>query len=78
MKNEGRYAAYGLAGKVAVVTGGSKNIGRHIVSVLAEAGAVPVILFREDEETARKVCAEIEKTAAAPAWCRPTWPMSLR
>jgi NAD(P)-dependent dehydrogenase (short-subunit alcohol dehydrogenase family) len=61
MKNEGRYAAYGLAGRVAMVTGGSKNIGRHIVSVLAEAGAVPVILYREDEETARKVCAEIEK-----------------
>jgi NAD(P)-dependent dehydrogenase (short-subunit alcohol dehydrogenase family) len=61
MKNSGRYAAYGLAGRIALVTGGSKNIGRQIVSVLAEAGAVPVILFREDEASARKVCDEIEK-----------------
>jgi NAD(P)-dependent dehydrogenase (short-subunit alcohol dehydrogenase family) len=70
MKNSGRYAAYGLAGRIALVTGGSKNIGRQIVSVLAEAGAVPVILFREDEASARKVCDEIEKNGGRAGMVR--------
>lgn len=51
--------AYGIAGKVALITGGSKNIGRSIASAMAGAGAVPVILFRDDRKTAQAFCAEI-------------------
>jgi len=35
-----------LQDKVIIVTGGSKGIGAAIVSLLAEAGAIPVIIGR--------------------------------
>jgi len=50
---------FGLAGKVAVVTGGASNIGRAIAQEFAREGAVVAILDR-DIEQARKTCAEIE------------------
>jgi len=43
----------GLAGKTAIVTGGSSNIGRGIVLALAKEGANVVITYR-DEKQARK------------------------
>jgi 2-hydroxycyclohexanecarboxyl-CoA dehydrogenase len=43
----------GLAGKTAIVTGGSSNIGRGIVLALAKEGANIVITYR-DEKQARK------------------------
>jgi 3-oxoacyl-[acyl-carrier protein] reductase len=49
---------FGIAGKVALVTGGNRNIGRSIALAFAGAGAAPVILFHEDEVAARKVCDE--------------------
>ena len=48
-----------LAGKIALITGGAKNIGRAIALTLARAGAVPVILYHRDEQAARALCAEI-------------------
>lgn len=42
----------GLAGKVVVVTGGASGIGAAVSEVLAEEGAVPVILARRDPEEA--------------------------
>jgi 3-oxoacyl-[acyl-carrier protein] reductase len=50
---------YGIAGKVALVTGGSRNIGRSIALAFATAGVTPIIVYRQDEKAARKVCAEI-------------------
>lgn len=44
-----------LAGKVAVVTGGSRGIGRSIVLGLAEAGADVVIASRTKEDVDRTV-----------------------
>jgi 3-oxoacyl-[acyl-carrier protein] reductase len=51
--------AYGISGKIALITGGAKNIGRSIASTMAKAGAIPIILFRDDDETARAFCEEI-------------------
>jgi 3-oxoacyl-[acyl-carrier protein] reductase len=50
---------YGIAGKVAVVTGGNRNIGRCTALALASAGADAAILYGQDEKAARKVCEEI-------------------
>lgn len=45
----------GLQGKVIIVTGGAKGIGEGIVSVLAEEGAVPVIIGRNKEDNQKLV-----------------------
>ena len=43
---------FGLQGKVAVVTGGNKGIGRTVGLGLAKAGAEVVILSRSDADEA--------------------------
>ena len=47
----------GLAGSVAIVTGGSRGIGRAIVQVLAAAGMEVVFTFRENAPAAAEVAA---------------------
>lgn len=54
-------AEFSLAGKVAVVTGGSRGIGRAIAIALAEAGADIVVAARKPESLEETV-AEIAKT----------------
>jgi 3-oxoacyl-[acyl-carrier protein] reductase len=49
-----------LSGKVAIVTGASRGIGRSIAMCLAEAGAKVVINYRSNAELAEQVKAEIE------------------
>lgn len=49
-----------LEGRVAVVTGGSRGIGRAIVNRLALSGAKVVINYCKNEENAKKVLEEIE------------------
>jgi glucose 1-dehydrogenase len=50
-----------LAGKVAVVTGGSRSIGRAISLGLAAEGASVVVNYRADATAAGQVVAEIER-----------------
>lgn len=51
-----------LTGKVAVVTGGSRGIGRAIAITLARAGADVAIFYAGNQTAAEQTLAEIEKT----------------
>ena len=50
-----------LEGQVAVVTGGSRGIGRAISLALAGAGAHVVINYRKDTQSAEETAAAVEK-----------------
>src|SRR5436305_7703203 len=47
--------------RVAVVTGGSRGIGRGIVVELAAAGFAVVVNYRSDSEAAASTCLEAER-----------------
>jgi NAD(P)-dependent dehydrogenase (short-subunit alcohol dehydrogenase family) len=51
-----------LTGKTALVTGGSRGIGRAISLSLAHAGAATALTYRERRETAEDVVREIERS----------------
>ncbi len=52
----------GLSGKVAIVTGGSRGIGRAIVELLASQGAVVNFFYRGNEAAANEVVACVQAT----------------
>ena len=47
-----------LSGKVALVTGGSKNIGKAITLALTQAGSRVIITYKEDAESAARMVLE--------------------
>lgn len=49
-----------LEGRVALVTGGSRGVGRGIALALAEDGADVAVNYRSDADAAQQVVAEIE------------------
>lgn len=51
---------YNLSGKIALVTGGSRGIGRAIVLRLSEAGAAVAFTYRSRKEEADSLVAELQ------------------
>lgn len=51
-----------LEGEIALVTGGSRGIGRACCLALAEAGAEVIVNYRKGESEAKAVCEEIRKS----------------
>jgi len=50
-----------LAGKIALVTGGSRGIGRAIALKLASAGCDVAIIYHNSHDEAEAVCAAVQK-----------------
>jgi 3-oxoacyl-[acyl-carrier protein] reductase len=53
-----------LSGRVAIVTGAGRNIGRAIALALADGGAAVVVNARSNVQEAKAVAAEIERAGA--------------
>jgi NAD(P)-dependent dehydrogenase (short-subunit alcohol dehydrogenase family) len=54
----------GFEGKVALITGASRGIGRALALRLAARGATPVINYKVNEEAAAETVAEIQRLGA--------------
>ena len=57
----------GLAGKVALVTGGARDVGREIGLALASEGATIAINYRNSKEEANRLVEEIKSTGGSAA-----------
>ena len=58
----------GLAGKKALVTGGSRGIGAACARLFARAGAEVCVVYRDDDEAAGRVLAELRELSEGHHW----------
>ena len=58
---------FDLSGKVALVTGGTRGLGREMVLAFAQSGADVVITSRTAESCAQ-VAGEVERETGAARW----------
>ncbi|MCC7105613.1 MAG: 3-oxoacyl-ACP reductase FabG [Chloroflexi bacterium] len=64
------YRFKGLEGKLAVVTGGSQNLGAAMAEALGEQGCKVAVIGRRNREGAEAVAARIRSAGGtAQAWC---------
>jgi NAD(P)-dependent dehydrogenase (short-subunit alcohol dehydrogenase family) len=54
----------GFEGKIALITGASRGIGRALALSLAARGTTPIINYRRNEEAARETVAALERLGA--------------
>lgn len=55
----------GFEGKIALITGASRGIGRALALTLAARGATPIINYRRNEDAARATVDDIERLGAS-------------
>lgn len=67
MSTQATGTSFGISGRVAVITGGNRNIGRSIALTLAKEGATAVVVYREGATEAQAVCAEITQNGGRAA-----------
>ncbi len=66
-----------LEGRVAIVTGGSRGIGKGISLSLAKAGADVMVCFRRDKDAAENTVAQIETIEGEPQPSKPMFPIMI-
>ncbi|MCC6165389.1 MAG: 3-oxoacyl-ACP reductase FabG [Acidobacteria bacterium] len=64
------FASLALTGRVALVTGGTRGIGRSIVDILVGRGAAVAFTYRQRADLAHEIVASIE-AAGGKAWAGP-------
>ena len=79
---------FSLQGRVALVTGGSKNLGKHIAEGFIAAGCERVYINSRKADACEKTAAELGRSASRCRWmCRrlktarrslPLWPNASR
>ncbi len=60
----------GFDGKIALITGASRGIGRALALSLAARGTTPVINYKRNEDAARETVADIERLGVTPVAIR--------